>query len=476
MFPPSARPTRGLGFLVKLLSALAASTIAHAHSVIHRDVAIIGGGASGLYAALRLRQMNHSVVVVESRPEFGGHTASYTVPGTNTHINYGAQGYGGDDEAIKRFFGFYNIPIELVKLSEVGFGNTRHVDFAASTELPDFRPDNNLTIFSQQVHKYPRLSLDTKLPTPVPEDLTLPFRDFVAKYGIQSNIYSLFFQTEGLGDLLSQTTYYVFKYLNPDYLDGQLPTSPVFYVTKNGFNQEIYLKAQADFGADALVSSRVTSAVRNGSGVVLTVRTPSGQKIIRASKLLVTMPPTLANMRHLGLDRHEHNIFSRFQAHGWYVGLVKAEGFADRDEFVNANSDSSNYNLPQLPALYQISPTAVKGIYLVRYGSYGYMNEQDIKSDIVATVERVRLAVLPSTAGLPPVTLLAYSSHYPFSLYVSPSDISGGFYNRLDGLQGHRDTWYTGAAFSSHTAAHVWSFTERLLPRLFPESNMTRMY
>ncbi|KAG8404920.1 hypothetical protein J3459_022374 [Metarhizium acridum] len=435
---------------------------------MHRDVAIIGGGASGLYAALRLRQMNHSFVVVESRCEFGGHTASYTVPGTNTHINYGAQGYGGDTDAIKRFFGFYNIPIELVKLGEVGFGNTRHVDFAKSKELPDFKPDNNLTIFSQQVHKYPELAWNTKLPTPVPEDLTLPFRDFVAKYGIQSNIYSLYFQTEGLGDLLSQPTLYVFKYLNIDYLDGQLPTSPGFYVTKNGFNQEIYLKAQADFGADALVSSRVTGAVRNGTGVVLTVKTPSGQKTIVASKLLVTMPPTIENMNHLGLDSREYNLFSHFKSHGWYVGLVNAEGFADRDEFVNAHSDSSNFNLPKLPALYQISPTAVKGIYLVRYGSYAYMDKRDIKRDIVATVERVRRTVLPTTTGLPPVTLLAFSSHYPFSLYVNSSDFAGGFYSRLDGLQGYRNTWYTGAAFSSHTASHVWNFTERLLPRIFP--------
>lgn len=464
----SGHPFRGVTLLVLLLSVFALSTFGVADSVIHKDVAIIGGGASGLYAALRLRQMNHSFVVVESRHEFGGHTATYTIPGTNTHINYGSQGYGGDVDAIKRFFGFYNVPMKLVKLSEVGFGNTRHVDFKSSKELPDFKPDNNLTIFSQQAHKYPDLALNTRLPTPVPEDLTLPFRDFVAKYGIQSNVYSLYFQTEGLGDLLSQSTLYVFKYLNLAYLDGQLPKSPGFYVTEKGFNQEIYLKAQADFGADALVSSTVTGAVRNSTGVVLTVKTPSGKKTILASKLLVTMPPTLANMGPLGLDSRESSLFSRFRSHGWYVGLVKVEGFADRDEFVNANLDSSNFNLPNLPALYQISPTAVKGIYLVRYGSCAYMDEREIKRDIVVTVERVRRAVLPSTAGLPPVTLLAFSSHYPFSLYVNSSDISGGFYSRLDGLQGHKNTWFTGAAYSSHTASHVWNFTERLLPRLFP--------
>jgi hypothetical protein len=463
----SALPFQGLGSLALSLLAWAPIQAASATNIIERDVAIIGGGASGVYAALRLREMNRSVVVVEERDSFGGHVSTYTIPGTETHVDYGAQGFGGDEDAIQRFFGYYDIPLVRVKLSEVGFGNTRYVDFKTSTELANFHPDHNISVLSREVHKYPEIALNTALPNPLPEDLTLSFRDFVTKYGIESTVFSIYFQTEGLGDLMSQSTLYVFKYLNTAYLDGQLPTSPGFFVTERSFNQEVYLRAQADFGANALVSSRVVVAYRNSSGVLLVVRTPNGNKTILAKKLLVTMPPTLTNMAPLGLDGREYGLFSRFQAQGWYVGLVNVTGFTPGDEFVNTAA-SSQFNLPQLPALYQISPTRVQGIHLVRYGSPSYMQENDVKADIVRTVDRVRRAVVPNAANLPPVQLLAFSSHWPFSLRVSASDIAGGFYTRLDGLQGYRSTWYTGATFSSSTASHVWNFTERLLPRIFP--------
>ena len=53
-----------------------------ADSIITRDVAVIGGGATGTYAAIRLRDLGRSVVVVETADRLGGHTHTYTDPGT----------------------------------------------------------------------------------------------------------------------------------------------------------------------------------------------------------------------------------------------------------------------------------------------------------------------------------------------------------------------------------------------------------
>lgn len=46
------------------------------------DVAIVGGGLSGLYAALLLRRRGHSCVVLEARDRLGGRILSVTVNGT----------------------------------------------------------------------------------------------------------------------------------------------------------------------------------------------------------------------------------------------------------------------------------------------------------------------------------------------------------------------------------------------------------
>ena len=44
--------------------------------IITRDVCIIGGGSTGTYSAIRLRDMGKSVVVVEKKDVLGGHTSS----------------------------------------------------------------------------------------------------------------------------------------------------------------------------------------------------------------------------------------------------------------------------------------------------------------------------------------------------------------------------------------------------------------
>lgn len=41
--------------------------------VLIRDVVVIGGGASGTYGAIALKDMGRSVAVVEKKPHFGGH-------------------------------------------------------------------------------------------------------------------------------------------------------------------------------------------------------------------------------------------------------------------------------------------------------------------------------------------------------------------------------------------------------------------
>jgi hypothetical protein len=56
-----------------------------------------------------------------------------------------------------------------------------------------------------------------------------------------------------------------------------------------------------------------------------------------------------------------------------------------------------------------------------------------------------------------------FSSHTPDELRVPAKAIKDGFYKELDGLQGQRRTYYTGAAFHTHDSTLLWQFTETLL-------------
>jgi heterodisulfide reductase subunit A-like polyferredoxin len=61
--------------------------------VITRDIAIIGGGSSGIYSAMHLQAAGKSVVVVEKEEVLGGHTHTWTDPNTGVSINYGVEAY-----------------------------------------------------------------------------------------------------------------------------------------------------------------------------------------------------------------------------------------------------------------------------------------------------------------------------------------------------------------------------------------------
>jgi hypothetical protein len=50
----------------------------------------------------------------------------------------------------------------------------------------------------------------------------------------------------------------------------------------------------------------------NGTQKIV-VRTPIGHKLIKAKKLLITIPPILDNLRPLGLDECERDVFSQWQ-------------------------------------------------------------------------------------------------------------------------------------------------------------------
>jgi NADPH-dependent 2,4-dienoyl-CoA reductase/sulfur reductase-like enzyme len=54
-----------------------------AKHVIETDVVIIGGGGTGTYAAIQLKDQGKNIMVIESKHRLGGHTETYHDPETN---------------------------------------------------------------------------------------------------------------------------------------------------------------------------------------------------------------------------------------------------------------------------------------------------------------------------------------------------------------------------------------------------------
>ena len=440
---------------------MAAASAVSADSIITRDVVVIGGGATGTYAAIRLRDLGRSVAVVETADRLGGHTHTYTDPGTGGKVDIGVIVWH-ELPIVREYFARFDVPLEKASFDAPG-QVSKFVDYRTGKEVTGYAPADPsaaLGAYAAQLGRYPYLEAGFDLPDPVPADLLLPFGDFVRKYALDAVVGTIFNFGQGLGDLLRQPTLYVFKNFGQDILRN---LQVGFLTTARHDNSEIYRKALAELGGDALLRSRVIATDRDAAGYAnLLVQTPAGLKVIRAKKVLVTIPPKLDNLFGFDLDGTERSLFAQFGNSAYYTGLLRGTGIPDNYAVTNIGQDTA-YNLPKLPGIYSISPSGIPGLHQVKYGSPYQLSETAVKADILAGLRRLR------TAGTLPTTtpeFAVFASHSPFELTVPTGAIKAGFYRKLAALQGRNRTYYTGAAFHTHDSSLLWQFTEALLPRI----------
>jgi hypothetical protein len=434
--------------------------------IITRDVCVIGGGASGTYAAIRLQDMNQSVLIVDRAARLGGHTETFTDPITDAKIDIGVLVWH-DLDVVKNFFAKFNVP--LINFAFSNAGNVqKFVDFRtgaiASSYVPS-DPSAALGAYAAQVAKYPYLETGFDLPTPVPTDLLLPFGDFVAKYNLSGLVNTVFAFNQGTGDFLSTTTLYVMKLFGLGVIQS-LQTG--FLTTARHDNSEIYEKAQANLSSSnsLLLSSQVLATECNESKdgyIKMVVSTPSGWKLVKTKKILLTLPPTLENLAPFQLDSTQRSLFKQFKTpSGYYTGLIRNSGIPDNFLITNIGSNTP-FNLPTLPGLYSIDPTGVPGILKVLYGSQTPISSDLVKKDILASIQRLKTA---GTLNTTTPEFAVFASHAPFQFSVSAEAIKSGFYRQLSALQGHRNMFFSGAAFHTQDSSLLWQFTESLLPRV----------
>jgi hypothetical protein len=434
-------------------------------NILTYDVCIIGGGASGTYAAIRLRDMNQSVVIVEQKDRLGGHTETYTDPATQARIDIGVLVWHNLD-IVKNFFARFDIPLTNTSFATPGIVSDL-VDLRTGKTVTGISPSDPtaaLGSYVEQVAQYPYLETGFELPDPVPADLLLPFGEFVSKYDLSAAVNIIFMFNQGIGDLLTRPTIYVMKLFGVSIIQG---IQNGFLTTARHDNSELYEKAQASLSAaNALLLSSRVLATELGDGsdgyTRIMVSTPSGQKLIRAKKILLTIPPTIKNLDPFHLDDTERSLFSQFSTSRYYTGLLRNSGIPDNIAIQNIAANTP-YNLPPLPGVYGIQPTGVPGLQKVLYGSPTVLSDDQVKQDIIASVRRLHTA---GTLNTTTPEFAVFSSHSPFEFTVPSSAIQAGFYGKINALQGHRQMFYSGAAFHTQDSSLLWQFTEALLPRV----------
>jgi hypothetical protein len=435
------------------------------NSIITRDVLIIGGGSSGTYSAIRLQQQGKSVVVVEKEAVLGGHTNTYIDPVTNARINYGVQVWE-NIPVVTNYLSYLGVPLITVNESSSPFVDDV-ADFSTGTVVPESSlPPTNLAAaiqdYAAQLAKYPYLDDGFDLPSPVPDDLLLQFGDFLSNTKLQA-LASLAFQySQGVGNILAQPTLYIMKYFS----------SPILAGIANGFlaaashdNHQLYDQALSVLGTDVLLNSTPSIVERDGGGIIAVVSTPSGPILVKATKLIVAIPPKLENLGFLDLDDNESGVFSLFNNSYYWTSVVRNSGVPDNTS-ISAVSFTAPDGVPAMPDIYDIEATGVPELHTVYYGSSYAISDDQVQSNILsALAEVVKAAGFPPASG--PATIVAFKDHSPFELVVSVDEINGGFYDRANALQGNKGTYWTGAAWQAYDSSLIWNFTEyNVLPKI----------
>lgn len=240
-------------------------------------------------------------------------------------------------------------------------------------------------------------------------------------------------------------------------------------------NSEIYDKATAELGASALLSSSVVSMDRRNPALVqITVKTPTGKKLIKAKKLISAIPPLIDNLGGFDLDKTETPIFNKFQGHSWYVGLVNNSGIPSNLTLLNYGAaNPQNFNISVVPGVYATYATVVPGLHYFLFGgndSQPTLTRSYVRQGLKDTLERLRTqGTIPAKPDGAAFNIIDFTSHTPYEVFVPSTQIAKGFYNRLFALQGKRNTYWTGAAFVTHSSAAIWNYTDRLVEGIWNE-------
>ncbi|EXL66823.1 hypothetical protein FOPG_17026 [Fusarium oxysporum f. sp. conglutinans race 2 54008] len=448
-----------------------ASCVVAIAKTVHVDVAVIGGGSSGIHAAINLKDAGARVAVIEKKDQIGGHAETYINPKTKVPANIGV-------------VLFENTKTVQKYLSRLGVATARHNPFNATrpTKMYDFTlgvsvPAQNeleaaatkeamavaMQTYSENVlSKYQWIDQGYHVPDPVPQELLLPFGQFAQQNNF-SAILPLISQLNWYpGNITTIPTLYGIKKFGPGLLQA---VSGEFLVAASGDTRSIYKAASAVLGKDTYLNSELVRVRRNKEGAVVTIRQKRKTFSINAKKLVVAVPQTMENMKAFDLSKTERNLFSKFSGFGYVAGIVDIPGLDVSLQNVGIMTPAKNPMIPGSNA-YVYSGSPNQFLLGVAFGNTDYTvaDSTILVRKELTTLARVG-AVPIDTAKR--VTFPYITNHVPYDLHVNVEEIAKGFYTELLELEGSLNTYWTGAAFAGHNSGLIWKWHDgTVLPAL----------
>ncbi|KAK8037714.1 hypothetical protein PG991_001060 [Apiospora marii] len=469
-----------VGLLATSFVADAAAGLCSKGDNVERDVVVIGGGAAGAHAAVWLRDHDKTVALVEKEDTLGGHTSVYRDPATGTPINVGVQAwmeYKDTFDFVTRMGVSTNGSMHFASLTSkfVDFQTGQLVDgYAAPTDDAKFAA---LQVYLDACEKYEDMLLPGFFnfpdPAQIPEDLLMPFGQFVDKYGIATAVPQLWQSTvQGVGNFMDVPTMYIMQ-ASPAPMVRALLGKGAAAVPPSGNLHELFERIEEFLGDDVQYSSQAVVSTRtedDGVSVTIQSNVDNTNCTINAKRLLIAIEPTAANMAPFDLEDAERDVFDKLGYTTVYAGIVRHPSLKVGTSYGNTlpAAAPANYTVYPLPA--QVGRFDYLDMTSDMFSFTAVGKDTDTPASMRALIGQtiegmVSTGVADASAGpQAEVEFPAFADHGLMHSRVSAEELRGGFIQRQLGLQGKRSTWYTGAAFTSAFSTVLWEYNNVLLP------------
>lgn len=150
-----------------------------------------------------------------------------------------------------------------------------------------------------------------------------------------------------------------------------------------------------------LLSSTIISVSRNNDGngtAVIVVQTPTGNKLIKARKIVVAVRPHLGNFPGKDLDAIEKDVFGTYTNEGYWTGILSGTGPPDGASINRVGAHMSD-NLPIFPGVNAFTPIGESGRFIAEYTSPYVMNDEFVKTNITAALGRLKIPGITRTSN-----------------------------------------------------------------------------
>ncbi len=366
-----------LSLLASSLALLLRSAVLASSCDIETDVLVVGGGATGTYAAVKIHDLGKDVLLVEKTGVLGGHVNTYTDPATGNVINVGVQSFH-NTSTVRDYFARLNVSFlppggDSAAPSTQIFADFQLGQIANYTEPSQATQAEALQNYLNFL-KANASTLDLgydHLPFPVPEDLLLPFGELAKKYNFEAAVHLInSFNQPRLRHhprhlcMLSRC------------LGSILPRPSSAATSSRRTTSRTSTVRQPRCWARACSSTRNSSRSSDRPRASPpSSRRPRGKKRVRAKKILNTAYPLLSNLKGWDLSAQERKLFEQFDAHSYFASVLRTEG-AGRTTVVANIGSKDPFGNPSMPGAFGISTTQFPGTHVLYYGANSIISER----------------------------------------------------------------------------------------------------